>query len=71
MTEPTCAHAPTATSPLREQFWGFGVFAVRDGRITLWRDYFDFVSIVKAIKAIRTVVRAVAATAVPALRPSF
>ena len=28
--------------PLRLQFWVCGVFEVHDGRITLWRDYFDF-----------------------------
>jgi limonene-1,2-epoxide hydrolase len=27
--------------PLRLQFWVCGVFEVHDGRITLWRDYFD------------------------------
>jgi limonene-1,2-epoxide hydrolase len=26
----------------RMQFWVCGVFEVRNGRITLWRDYFDF-----------------------------
>lgn len=29
----------------RMQFWAFGVFQVRDGRITLWRDYFDFADV--------------------------
>jgi limonene-1,2-epoxide hydrolase len=28
--------------PLQLQIWVFGVFEVRDGRITLWRDYVDF-----------------------------
>ena len=27
--------------PVRLQFWVCGVFEVHDGRITLWRDYFD------------------------------
>ena len=26
--------------PVRVQLWACGVFEVRDGRITLWRDYF-------------------------------
>ncbi|GAA3521762.1 limonene-1,2-epoxide hydrolase family protein [Aeromicrobium panaciterrae] len=34
--------------PLRLQFWVCGVFELRDGRITLWRDYFDFFDMVKA-----------------------
>jgi len=34
--------------PLRVQFWVCGVFEVHDGRITLWRDYFDFLDIFKA-----------------------
>lgn len=28
----------------RSEFWVCGTFEVRDGRIVLWRDYFDFVS---------------------------
>ena len=51
--------------PLRMQFWVCGVFEVRDGRITVWRDYFDFYEVVKA--AVRAVIGAV----VPALRPTF
>ena len=35
-------------SPLRVQFWVCGVFEVHDGRITLWRDYFDLFDVVKA-----------------------
>ena len=35
------------------------------GRITLWRDYFDFLDMFKAT------LRAVAATVFPALRPTF
>lgn len=34
--------------PLRLQFWVCGVFEVHDGRITLWRDYFDFYDMAKA-----------------------
>jgi limonene-1,2-epoxide hydrolase len=51
--------------PLRLQFWVCGVFEVRNGQITLWRDYFDFLDIVKAT------VRGLAALVVPSLRPSF
>jgi limonene-1,2-epoxide hydrolase len=51
--------------PLRLQFWVCGVFEVRDGRITLWRDYFDFYDMLKAT------VRGVAALALPALKASF
>ena len=49
--------------PLRLQFWVCGVFEVHDGRITLWRDYFDFLAMFKAT------VRGLAATVFPALRP--
>jgi limonene-1,2-epoxide hydrolase len=41
------------------------VFEVRDGRITLWRDYFDFLDILKGT------VRALAAIAMPALRQAL
>jgi limonene-1,2-epoxide hydrolase len=51
--------------PLRLQFWVCGVFDVHDGRITLWRDYFDFYDMLKAT------VRGVAALAMPSLRASF
>ncbi|MGH3522713.1 MAG: limonene-1,2-epoxide hydrolase [Mycobacterium sp.] len=48
--------------PLRVQFWVCGVFEVRDGRITLWRDYFDFYDMLKAT------VRGLAALVVPSLK---
>jgi limonene-1,2-epoxide hydrolase len=51
--------------PLRFQFWVCGVFEVHDGRITLWRDYFDFYDMLKASA------RALAATVFPSLRPAF
>ena len=54
-----------AFGPVRLQFWVCGVFEVHDGRITLWRDYFDAFDFTKAI--IRVLVGAV----VPALRPKF
>ncbi len=50
---------------LRLQFWVCGVFEVHDGRITLWRDYFDFLDMIKAT------VRGLAGVVVPALRPSL
>lgn len=51
--------------PLRLQFWVCGVFEVEDGRITLWRDYFDFLDMLKAT------VRGILGIAVPALRKSM
>jgi limonene-1,2-epoxide hydrolase len=51
--------------PLRLQFWVCGVFEVHDGRIALWRDYFDMFDFIKAT------VRGIAATVFPSLRPSF
>jgi limonene-1,2-epoxide hydrolase len=45
----------------RLQFWAYGVFEVHDGRITLWRDYFDFADV-----AVGTI-RALAGVVVPAL----
>ena len=50
---------------LRLQFWVCGVFEVRDGRITLWRDYFDFFAMVKAT------FRGLVGVAVPSLRPTL
>ena len=51
--------------PVRLQFWVCGVFEVRDGRITLWRDYFDMFDFTKAV------VRGVLGAVVPALRPTL
>jgi limonene-1,2-epoxide hydrolase len=52
--------------PLRLQFWVCGTFEVHDGRITVWRDYFDaFDFLVKAP------LRAVAAMVFPSLRPTL
>jgi limonene-1,2-epoxide hydrolase len=51
--------------PLRLNFWVCGVFEVHDGRITLWRDYFDNVDFIKAL------LRGVAAIAFPALQRKF
>lgn len=49
--------------PLRLQFWVCGVFEVTDGRITLWRDHFDFFDMLKATA------RGLLGAVVPALRP--
>lgn len=51
--------------PVRLQFWVCGVFEVHDGRITLWRDYFDMFDMTKAL------LRGVAGALIPALRPSL
>ena len=51
--------------PLRLVFWVCGVFEIRDGRIALWRDYFDNVDFAKAL------VRGTAAIAVPSLQRRF
>lgn len=51
--------------PLRLQFWVCGVFEVHDGRITLWRDYFDVLDMFKAT------LRGIVGVVVPALRPKF
>ena len=50
---------------VRLQFWVCGVFEVKDGRITLWRDYFDMFDFTKALA------RAVLGAVVPALRPTL
>jgi limonene-1,2-epoxide hydrolase len=60
MTERTDA---IILGPLRTQFWVCGVFEVNEGRITLWRDYFDWYNILLAT------LRGLAGIAVPQLRP--
>ena len=49
--------------PLRLQFWVCGVFEVHDGRITLWRDYFDMFDMLKG--TVRGLVGAVVSRAAP------
>lgn len=49
--------------PVRLQFWVCGVFEVSDGRITLWRDYFDMFDFGKAVA------RGLVGAVIPALRP--
>ena len=51
--------------PLRLQFWVCGVFEVHNGRITLWRDYFDFFDMFKAT------VRGLAGLVLPSLKATF
>ena len=51
--------------PLRMQFWVCGVFEVHEGRITLWRDYFDFLDMFKAT------LRGLVGVIVPSLRTSL
>jgi limonene-1,2-epoxide hydrolase len=52
--------------PLRLQFWICGVFEVHGGRITLWRDYFDFFDFF-----VKAPLRGLAGILVPSLRQSF
>jgi limonene-1,2-epoxide hydrolase len=47
---------------LHMQFWVCGRFEVREGRITVWRDYFDYYDMTKAL------IRGVAALAVPSIQ---
>lgn len=54
-----------AFGPFAAQFWVCGVFEVRDGRITLWRDYFDGIDFIKGI------IRGLLAIAIPSLRRSL
>lgn len=48
--------------PIVLQFWVCGRFEVANGRITVWRDYFDYLDMTKAA------VRGIAAAVIPALR---
>jgi limonene-1,2-epoxide hydrolase len=50
---------------VRLQFWVCGVFEVTNGRITLWRDYFDMFDFTKALG------RGVLGAVIPALRPTL
>jgi limonene-1,2-epoxide hydrolase len=51
--------------PFRMHFWVCGVFELRNGKITLWRDYFDILDMLKAT------VRGLAGMAVPSLKPTL
>ena len=50
---------------LRLQFWVCGTFEVHDGKITLWRDYFDMFDMLKAT------VRGLIGLAIPSRRPTM
>jgi limonene-1,2-epoxide hydrolase len=51
--------------PVRIQFWACGIFEVRNGRITLWRDYVDVYDMLKAT------LRGLVAVVVPPLRATL
>jgi limonene-1,2-epoxide hydrolase len=51
--------------PVIVQFWVYGRFEVRDGRITVWRDSFDWGDVLMGLA------RGVAGAAVPAVRRSW
>ncbi len=51
--------------PLRLQFWVCGTFELQDGRITLWRDYFDTFDMLKAT------LRGVGGMVIPSLRATM
>ncbi|WP_207844247.1 limonene-1,2-epoxide hydrolase family protein [Williamsia soli] len=50
---------------LRMQFWACAVFELRGGRITLWRDYFDYLAFARAA------LRGLLGVALPSIRRSF
>ena len=52
--------------PVRLQFWVCGTFEVHDGRVRLWRDYFDFFDIM-----IKAPLRAAVAALIPGKRQTF
>lgn len=54
-----------ALGPLVLRFWVCGTFRVREGRITLWRDYFDWWDMGKGTA------RGVIGVVLPRLRPSL
>ena len=51
--------------PFRMQFWVCGVFEVHDGKITLWRDYFDWRSTTFAS------IRGLVGMVIPRVRANF
>jgi limonene-1,2-epoxide hydrolase len=50
--------------PFQADFWVCGVFEVHDGKVSLWRDYFDFLDLIKGT------IRGLAAMAIPSMRRS-
>jgi len=59
LTERTAA---VIVGPFTAHFWVCGIFEVHDGRITLWRDYFDVMDLIKGT------VRGLIGIAIPSLR---
>ncbi|MGO3327561.1 limonene-1,2-epoxide hydrolase family protein [Gordonia sp. (in: high G+C Gram-positive bacteria)] len=51
--------------PLRIRFWVCGRFEVREGRITVWRDYFDFLDVTRGF------FRALVGVVVPSVNRKF
>jgi limonene-1,2-epoxide hydrolase len=51
--------------PFRMQFWVCGIFDVHDGKVTLWRDYFDWRATTLAS------IRGLVGILFPALRAKF
>ncbi|MDT4925587.1 MAG: limonene,2-epoxide hydrolase [Pseudonocardiales bacterium] len=49
--------------PVRLQFWVTGRFDVPAGKITLWRDSFDYLDVLRSLS------RGIVGAAIPALRP--
>jgi len=52
--------------PVRLPFWVCGVFEVHDGRITLWRDYFDMFDFF-----VKAPLRAIAGMVLPSRNPAL
>lgn len=51
--------------PLRIQFWVYGRFEVRDGRIVVWRDSFDWLNVLLSVG------RGLVGVVVPRVRPAL
>lgn len=52
--------------PLRLRFWACGTFELRDGRIAVWRDHFDFVDFF-----LKAPLRGLLGILIPRLRPTL
>jgi limonene-1,2-epoxide hydrolase len=52
--------------PLRLQFWVCGVFELHGGKITLWRDYFDFFDVM-----VKAPLRGLLGIVAPSRRPAL
>ena len=51
--------------PVWTKFWVFGRFEVKNGKITVWRDYFDYLNVTLGL------LRGMLGAAIPALRPKL